>query len=98
MSEDQPTDAEALAAARAKRKHRATYSKDKKKGGYLVRVEGPTANAFADRTVPVVLRNGTEQLEKLTTLVWAGTDKETGKPVALYNFAAKPREEQEVEF
>lgn len=80
------------------RAHRATYARDKKKGGYLVRVEGPHASEFAGRTVPVTMKDGTEQTEKLEKLIWSGKDQESGKPVALYAFVAKPKEEKEVEF
>ena len=82
----------------AKRMHKATYAKDKRKGGYLIRVEGPNAYAFAGREVPVTLKTGDEQTETLSELIWSGKDQETGKPVALYTFEAKPREEDEVIF
>ena len=75
-----------------KRLHKATYARDKKKGGYLIRVEGITASAFAGRTVPVTTRDGEEHEEKLTGLIWAGVDEQSGKNVALYSFESKPRE------
>lgn len=78
--------------AEAKRSHKATYARDKKKGGYLIRVEGPQAAQFAGRNVPVTMMNGDEHEEDLDKLIWSGNDKETGKPVALYGFIAKPRE------
>jgi len=74
------------------RAHKATYATDKRKGGYLVRVEGPRAPEFVGRIVPVTTRDGNEHDEKLVRLIWTGTDKESGKPVALYSFEAKPRE------
>lgn len=80
-----------------KRLHRATYSRDKKKGGYLVRVEGPTANRFAGREVPVTMRDGSEHTEKLDTLIWTGTDTETKQPIALYSFVPRPKDETEDE-
>lgn len=80
-----------------KRAHKATYATDKRKGGYLVRVAGPNAAAFAGREVPVTTKAETEHLEKLTRLIWTGPDKETGLPVALYAFESKPRESSEVE-
>lgn len=80
------------------RKHKATYATDKRSGGYLIRVEGPFANQFSGRDVPVTLRNGTEHNERLAKLVWSGNDAENGKPVALYQFESKPREEEIVEF
>ena len=80
------------------RKHRATYARDNRNGGYLIRVEGPSAAKFAGRDVPVTLRDGGEQPEKLKGLIWSGNDKENGKPVALYSFEPKPREQEEVEF
>lgn len=85
-------------AVKAKRVHRATYAKDKKKGGYLVRVQGPQSNHFAKREVPVTLKNGSEQLETLDSLIWTGKDQESGENVTLYSFVAKPKEEVEVEF
>ena len=80
-----------------KRLHKATYSRDKKKGGYLVRVAGPTANAFAGREVPVTMLDGSEHAEKLDRLIWSGVDTgefggKAGEPIALYTFIAKPRE------
>lgn len=77
------------------RQHVATYSRDKRKGGYLVRVAGPNAAAFAGREVPVTMRDRSEHDEKLVALIWSGNDAETGEPVALYSFEAKPREAAE---
>jgi hypothetical protein len=82
----------------SKRAHRATYAKDKRKGGYLVRVAGPHSNMFAGREVPVTMKDGTEQKEKLDGLIWSGKDKETGEPVTLYSFVAKPKETVDAEF
>ena len=81
-----------------KARHVATYATDKRKGGYLVRVEGPDAAMFAGREVPVTVRSGTMHHERLDRLIWSGTDAETGKPVALYSFLSKPRETTEVTF
>lgn len=85
------------AAGKNKRAHKATFAKDKRKGGYLIRVEGPSSNMFAGREVPVSLRDGTEHTEKLESLIWTGKDKESGLPVTLYSFIAKPREASEVD-
>jgi hypothetical protein len=74
------------------RQHRATYAKDKKKGGYLIRVEGPSSNMFAGREVPVNTKDGGEHIEMLDALIWSGKDNESGKPVSLYSFVAKPKE------
>lgn len=90
----------------AKRKHRATYARDKKKGGYLIRVVGPNATEFAGREVPVETMNGEEHPEKLLRLITSGTDagneelgiKGTGLPYALYSFENKPKQAKEVEF
>lgn len=82
-------------ADKAKRLHKATYAADKRKGGYLIRVSGPNAERFVGRDVPVTRRDGTEDMEKLTRLVWVGTDRETGEKVALYGFEPRPREGQE---
>jgi hypothetical protein len=77
----------------AGRSHSATYASDKRNPGrYLIRVEGPNAGKFAGRDVPVTLRNGDEHEEKLVKAIWAGLDQESGNPVALYSFEAKPRE------
>jgi hypothetical protein len=81
------------------RQHRATYARDKKKGGYLIRVAGPHSNAFSGREVPVILKDGSEQTETLDRLIWTGTDNETHEPVSLYSFIAKPKEAvEDIEF
>ena len=85
-------------AEQKKRSHKATYAKDKMKGGYLIRVAGPHSNMFAGKAVPVTRMDNSEETETLTTLVWTGKDTETGVPVTLYNFAPKPKEDIEVEF
>jgi hypothetical protein len=82
----------------AKRAHRATYARDSKKGGYMIRVEGPHAAKFAGKDVPVTRMDNSESTERLTKMIWAGTDEKTGKPVALYGFEPKPREEEEIVF
>lgn len=80
------------------RAHRATFSRDKRNGGYLIRVEGPHAPEFSGESVPVTLRDGTEQTEELDTLIWAGNDQESGKPVALYTFVRRERVETRPSF
>lgn len=80
------------------RKHSATYSRDKRKGGYLVRVEGPDAAKFSGRKVPVTLRDKSEHVEELDALIWTGLDEESGKPVALYTFKPEERKATETEF
>lgn len=75
------------------RQHRASYATDKRNGGYLVRVEGPRAPDFVGREVPVVRLDQSENKEKLVRLLWKGTDEKTGKPVALYKFEARPRDD-----
>lgn len=84
--------------AKPARAHKATYAKDKRKGGYLIRVEGPSAGSFVGREVPVTMKDSSEHNEKLVNLIWVGKDKESGKPVALYGFEAKPQEKVEAEF
>lgn len=76
---------------KAKRSHRATYATDKIHGGYIVRVEGPHANRFAGRTVPITRRDGTENEATLEKLLWTGKDDESGQPVALYSFAPEQK-------
>lgn len=76
----------------AKRKHRATYAADKRNGGWLIRVAGPTPEKFAGREVPVTMKGGDEHSETLQRLIWKGNDQETGEPVALYTFKAKPKD------
>jgi len=77
------------------RQHKATYARDKRKGGYLIRVEGPYANRFAKRVVPVTRKNNSESEEEIDQLVWSGKDKETGKPVALYTFIPQGADAEE---
>jgi len=81
-----------------KAKHRATYARDNKKGGYMIRVAGPTPEAYAGRDVPVHTKNGGVHTETLDKLIWVGTDRESGGRVALYTFVAKPRELEQLEF
>ena len=81
-----------------KARHVATYATDKRKGGYLIRVEGPDAAMFAGRKVPVTLRNGQVHTEELDRLIWTGSDVDSGKPVSLYTFIPQPRDEQEIPF
>lgn len=84
------------------RAHVATYAQNRRGDGYNIRVIGPNAAAFAGRTIPVTRRDGIEENEKLTSLIWNGTDDETGKPVALYRFVSRPRDakppQQEIPF
>lgn len=75
-----------------KRQHKATYARDKVKGGYLIRVQGPRAAEFAGREVPVVRKDDSETVEKLTNMIWSGVDEESKSPVALYAFEARPKE------
>lgn len=88
----------------AKPAHKATYARDKKNGGWLIRVVGPNANAFAGREVPVTTNNGEQHPEKLNKLIWTGVDNGfedrpgTGQPAALYSFISKPKEEKPIEF
>ena len=72
--------------------HKATYATDKRNGGYLVRVAGPSAEKFAGRPVPVTMKSGDEHEETLDRLIWTGKDKDSGEKVALYKFVAKPKE------
>lgn len=80
--------------APSKRAHKATYARDKRNpGAYLIRVIGPNAAAFAGREVPVTRKDDSESVETLTVAIWAGTDEETGKPVALYRFEQRERDD-----
>lgn len=88
----------------ARREHKATYARDKRNGGYLVRVIGPHANKFGGKIVPVVKRDDTESQEALENVVWTGIDTGTpekpgtGKPVALYTFTQKPKSDDDILF
>lgn len=77
-----------------KRLHKASYARDKRKGGYLIRVSGPTAGEFAGRVVPVTRMDGSESDEKLDGLIWTGMDEQTQQPVALYSFEPRPKDEK----
>jgi hypothetical protein len=74
------------------------YARDKRIGGYLIRVAGPFSERMVGMEVPVTLKDGTEHQEKLLSLIWGGVDKETGDKVALYRFESRPREVETVEF
>jgi hypothetical protein len=90
-----------MAEKTAGRLHTATYARDKKKGGYLIRVAGPNAGMFAGRAVPVSMLDKSEHEEKLVRLIWTGTDTgeyggKAGEPIALYTFESHPREAEEI--
>ena len=97
MADEKPT-------ASKKREHKATYSRDKRKGGYLVRIVGPHAAQFIGREVPVTRNDGTESIEKLVRLITSGVDggevvaADKGKNYALYTFEPKPRDEEVINF
>lgn len=81
--------------------HAAAYSRDKRNGGYIVRIHGPYANRFAGREVPVKTSAGEVTMERLTTLLHTGIDEGKynaslkGVPYALYAFEARPKAQQE---
>lgn len=79
-------------------RHRATYSTDKRNGGYLIRVSGPTPELFVGREVPVTMKSGEVHFERLVRLVWSGSDQQTGEKVAIYKFESRPRATEEAEF
>lgn len=87
-TQEAPSDAPAQGRA-----HKATYARDKRKGGYLIRVAGPYPEMFAGREVPVTRMDGTESNEKLVALIWTGVDEERGGRVALYSFEPRPRDD-----
>lgn len=90
------TDAKAApTTGSAKRAHKATWARDKRKGGYLIRVAGPYPEMFAGREVPVTRRDGSESAEQLDALIWSGLDEESGERVALYSVIARPRDDKE---
>jgi len=98
-----PESSSAVADA-PKRRHRATYTSDKRTGGYLIRVIGPDAAKFLNRDVPVTLADGTEHAERLIKLVHTGVDEgkfnaaDKGQTYALYKFQPKPRDEKQADF
>jgi len=82
-----------MAATKKDRQHRATFATDKRNGGYLIRVAGPYANRFNGRDVPVTRKDGSETTVTLERVIWAGKDRESGEPVALYTFVRQEIEE-----
>lgn len=98
-----PEGTTAPAAPKNKGGHRATYARDKRHGGYIIRVTGPTPEKFAGRDVPVERSDHSVGTEKLTTLITSGIQDAKsaqfggvpGEPYALYHFAPRPREEVE---
>jgi hypothetical protein len=86
-----------VGSASAGGKHKATYTRDKKTGKFLIRVVGPHANAFIGREVPVATAAGEVHTEKLLRVKFSGVDdgniipSDQGKPYAVYEFEAKPR-------
>lgn len=101
MAKDRETGNE---PAKPARQHKATYSRDNREGGWLVRIVGPSANKFANRDVPVTRNDGSENVETLGKLITSGVDEgnviaaDKGKNYALYKFQPKERVETEAEF
>lgn len=87
-----------------KTRHSATFTNDKRNGGYLIRVVGPDAKMFAGREVPVTTLGGKTEMHKLTKLKFSGVDDgkynaaNAGQPYAVYAFEPRPFEQNEVEF
>jgi len=81
-------------AADGKTLHKATYATDLRKGGYLIRLTGPTPDRFVGRTIPVQRRDGSQTQETLEKIVWTGKDEENGEAVALYKFLPKPIDDE----
>ena len=85
------------------RLHKATYARDKRTGGYNIRISGPYPNRFAGKEVPVTTVKGGEHTEKLLRLLWSGIETSSeyggtvGEAVALYSFEASPREDKQEE-
>ena len=52
--------------------HVATYTRNKKTGGYNVRVTGPKASLFTGQEVPVSTKDGKEHIEKSEGLRFCG--------------------------
>jgi len=87
---------ETATAEGAKRTHKASYAKDKRQGGYLIRVQGPKSNMFVGRTVPVSKKDSTDEDQiELIEIVWSGKDDDTGAPVTLYKFKPKLKEDRD---
>lgn len=81
------------------RAHKATYARDKRQGGYLVRITGPRAKEFrVGQYVPVTRMDGSENMEQLNGLVWQGTDEDTSAPCALYQMTKRARAVDAIEF
>lgn len=83
------------------RTHKATYAKDRKEGGYNLRVIGPHAKKMGRRWLPVTRFDGSENMEYALDIIWSGTDDGTedrpgtGLPVALFSMWKAPKEEQD---
>lgn len=82
-------------------KHRATYTKSKTTGEYLIRIVGPDAVHATGETIPVSTKSGDIHMETLGELVSQGIDdwigpgyEPSGQPFALYRFDRKPREKK----
>ncbi len=81
------------------RNHRASYAKDKMKGGYNIRVVGPSALKMGHRWLPVTRVDGSENMEFTMDIVYSGKDDDTGQPLALFTMWKAPKEtEDEIPF
>lgn len=83
-------------APSAGRLHTASYTRIKDQHfKWFIRVVGPSAEKFSGRDIPVSTKKGEEHPETLAKMIWNGEDKITKANVAIYEFVAKPRVEDE---
>lgn len=74
------------------RQHSASYTRLRGEPlKWFVRVVGPHALKFSGRDIPVATKNGVEHEEKMGRLLGDFTDQDTGQPVGIYEFIAKPK-------
>ena len=96
--EQEDADETPAQAAPPKPLHRATYASDNRVGGYNIRIVGPYPEKFAGKEVPVTTKRGATHRERLTKLIWTGTDNDSGQKAALYKFEPKPKEQDDLPF
>lgn len=67
----------------------ATFQRNKRGNGWIVRVVGPHSEAFSYKSIPVTMKDGSTKMVELTNVIWSGyTDDD--EEISLYGIVYAP--------
>lgn len=67
----------------------ATFQRNKRGNGWIVRVVGPHSDAFSYKTIPVTMKDDSTKQVELTNVIWSGyTDDD--EEISLYGIVYAP--------